>query len=175
MGVCARPVAGARGPCGRATPPVAAAGAGFHTWPSALYKRQTARDHGIQAGRQSSLAPHRTRHGRLPGTLPASQAANGAAAAGSTAIRSSSQSRSLAARISPSLIRQIGLCARLGLIRLDAPDRPDGRTDLLQVLCAVRALPQVCFEPGPLGAGQRPLIRHRGGAGTTVVTPAPVG
>jgi hypothetical protein len=55
------------------------------------------------AGVQSALAPLRTRQGLSPGTWPDSQAAKTVAAAGSTASRNSSHSRSRAARICSSL------------------------------------------------------------------------
>src|SRR5690606_12175798 len=71
----------------------------------AAYPLTGGRVTGQSRGRQSALAPQITTHGSSPGTCPASQAAMGVAAAGSTAIRNSSHSRSRAARISGSETR----------------------------------------------------------------------
>ena len=53
----------------------------------AAYPLTGGRVTGQSRGRQSALAPQITTHGSSPGTCPASQAAMGVAAAGSTAIR----------------------------------------------------------------------------------------
>lgn len=60
-------------------------------------------------GARSAFAPQTIRHGGSPGTWPAGHAANGTAAAGSTAIRHSSHSRSRARRICSSQARQAGV------------------------------------------------------------------